>query len=557
MSDDKGWSSLIKREILGRFTFNDLIFLLLTITGYVIAVVLIHPSMGIGTPILVTFPIILYARRWGAAAGIISGLLTVPLNTVLLMLLREGDFTILFRNWASAMGSLLVVMIGGVVGHLKDLSKRLTGELEERVRMQEMVHQQTVQLNAINEVGLELTAELDLNALLHSIVVRSVELLDGARGGLYLYRPDRDVLEFIVSTGVEPKPKDIVLQRGEGFSGKILETGEPLIVADITTWEGRSDVWPDHTESYSVVGVPIKAGKKLLGVLNVDADRPNRFTQTSVEILTLFANPAAIAIQNAELYEQAQVEIANRIQTEDELQKVMKELERSNTEFEQFAYVASHDLREPLRMVSSFMELLEKRAGNHLDADSKEYIHYATDGANRMQNLIDALLNYSRVGTQGRSFAPTDCDEVLSQTLENLQLKVNESGAEIVADPLPVVMADDVQLLQLFQNLISNAIKFQNDSQPKIRVGVKEERHLYEFSIMDNGIGIDPQNADRIFEMSQRLHPQDEYPGAGIGLATCKKIVERHGGRIWVNSELGKGSTFYFTLPVEVMESRE
>ncbi len=369
MSNDKGWSNLLKREMFDHFTFNDLIFLFLTITGYVIVVVLIHPSMGIGTPILVTFPIILYARRWGAAAGIISGLLTVPLNTVLLMLLREGDFTILFRNWASAMGSLLVIMIGGVVGHLRDLFGKLSNELAER-------------------------------------------------------------------------------KRAEG-----------------------------------------------------------------------------------------------------ELQKVMKELERSNTEFEQFAYVASHDLREPLRMVSSFMELLEKRAGNHLDADSKEYIHYAIDGAKRMQNLIDALLIYSRVGTQGRSFAPTDCDEVLSQTLENLQLKVNESGAEIVADPLPVVMADDVQLLQLFQNLISNAIKFQNDSQPKIRVGVKEERHLYEFSIMDNGIGIDPQNADRIFEMSQRLHPQDEYPGAGIGLATCKKIVERHGGRIWVDSELGKGSTFFFTLP--------
>ena len=427
-------------------------------------------------------------------------------------------------------------------------AKRLTSELDKRMRMQELVNQQTVQLNAINEVGLELTAELDLNALLHSIVVRSVELLDGARGGLYLYRPDRDVLEFIVSIGVEPTPKGIVLQRGEGLSGKILESGEPLVVSDFMTWEGRSDVWPDHTEHYSVVGVPIQAGNKLLGVLNVDSDRPDHFTQTSIEILTLFANPAAIAIQNAELYEQAQKEIANRIQTEEELQKVLKELERSNTELEQFAFVASHDLREPLRMVSSFIELLDKKLGDHLDADSKEYIHYAIDGANRMQKLIDALLIYSRVDTQGNPFTTTDCDEVLSQALENLRLTIEERGAEIVADALPTVMADDVQLLQLFQNLVSNALKFQEDSHPIIRISINEDGDNYIFSIEDNGIGIEPENSTHIFEMSHRLHSQTEYPGAGIGLATCKKIVERHAGRIWVNSELGKGSTFFFTL---------
>ena len=545
-------SILAKKRLFDRVSYVDVIFLLLTITGYVIVVLLIHPSMGIGTPILVTIPIILYAWRWGAAVGVFSALLTVPINTVLLMLLREGDFTILFRSWASAMGSLLVVVIGGVVGHLKDLSKRLKGELEERTRMQELVNQQTVQLNAINEVGLKLTAELDLDALLQSIVVRSVELLDGARGGLYLYRPDRDVLEFCVSAGVEPTPSGVVLQRGEGLSGEILETGEPIVVADFMTWEGRSDVWADHTEHYSVVGVPIKAGNKLLGVLNVDADRPNHFTQTSIETLTLFANPAAIAIQNAELYEQAQVEIANRRQTEAELQKVMKELERSNTELEQFAYVASHDLREPLRMVSSFMELLRERSGEQLDEDAKEFIHFAIDGAERMQKLVDALLVYSRVDSTGKSFEPADCNAILAQVLDNLQLLVEESDAVIELDNLPLVMADDVQLMQLFQNLISNAMKFQDDSQPKIIISVKEKGHLYEFSIMDHGIGIDPQNADLIFEMSQRLHSQDVYPGAGIGLATCKKIVERHGGRIWVESELGEGSTFFFTLPKHI-----
>ncbi|HDS45340.1 MAG TPA: PAS domain S-box protein [Methanomicrobia archaeon] len=227
------------------------------------------------------------------------------------------------------------------------------------------------------------------------------------------------------------------------------------------------------------------------------------------------------------------------------------ELERSNAELQQFAYVASHDLQEPLRMISSYLQLLERRYKGRLDADADDFIFYAVDGAKRMQALINDLLAFSRVQTRGKHFEPTDAERVLGLTLKNLQTAIGESEAEITHDPLPTVLADEVQLAQLFQNLISNAIKFRGDEPPRIHVAVEKEQNEWIFSISDNGIGIEPQYAEKIFGIFQRLHNARDYPGTGIGLAICKRIVERHGGRIWVDSELGKGTTFYFSIPIK------
>lgn len=241
-------------------------------------------------------------------------------------------------------------------------------------------------------------------------------------------------------------------------------------------------------------------------------------------------------------------DISRRKATEQALQATLSELERSNSELQQFAYVASHDLQEPLRMVSSYVRLLERRYKEKLDADADEFITYAADGAKRMQRLINDLLQYSRVGTRNRPFEPTDCEAVLNQVLANLQVAIERNNARITRDPLPTVVADQTQLAQVFQNLIDNALKFRGEAPPLIHVSARRNGSHWIFSVHDNGVGIDPQYSDRIFVIFQRLHGREEYPGTGIGLAICKKIVERHDGRIWVESNGDHGSTFFFTV---------
>jgi light-regulated signal transduction histidine kinase (bacteriophytochrome)/HAMP domain-containing protein len=256
------------------------------------------------------------------------------------------------------------------------------------------------------------------------------------------------------------------------------------------------------------------------------------------------------------LNQQLERDVAKRKRAEEALEQQAQALTRSNTELREFAYVASHDLQEPLRMVRSYLQLLELRYRNRLDEEADEFIRFAVDGANRMQTLISDLLKYSRVEIQGKPFEPTDCLEVLRIVLTNLQVAIEESQAVVTHDDLPTIMADEIQLAQLFQNLIGNAIKFRGDNPPKIHVGVQYNDSesngqiaSWVFSVCDNGIGIDLPQTDRIFMLFQRLHTREEYAGTGIGLAICKKIVERHGGHIWVESEPGRGSTFHFTIP--------
>jgi light-regulated signal transduction histidine kinase (bacteriophytochrome) len=262
-------------------------------------------------------------------------------------------------------------------------------------------------------------------------------------------------------------------------------------------------------------------------------------------------------------------EIVAREKAEETLKHYTAELKRSNEELQQFAYIASHDLQEPLRMISSYLQLLERRYKNRLDKDADEFIAFAVDGAKRLQDMINGLLSYSRMGKQGRPFEAVNGEAVLGNAITNLKMTIDENQAVITNNSLPVLMGDESQITQLFQNLIANAIKYRSTEPPHIRIlalpacefrvsGLKLmpeiEKHLSEirsgwiFSFRDNGVGIDPQYRDRIFNIFQRLHGR-EYPGIGIGLSICRRIVERHGGRIWVESEAGKGATFYFTLP--------
>lgn len=242
-------------------------------------------------------------------------------------------------------------------------------------------------------------------------------------------------------------------------------------------------------------------------------------------------------------------DITERKRAEEALARQAEELARSNAELDQFAYVVSHDLQEPLRAVAGYLRLLQRRNKGRLDASSENYITRTVDAALRMQTLINDLLAYSRVHTRGTSFEPIDCNVIVNRALVHLRDAVEKSGVVVNADRLPVIQGDDTQLTQLFKNLISNAIKFRGAVPLRVDIAAERKEQEWVFSVRDNGIGIDPKYTDRIFVIFKRLHGRRKYPGTGIGLAICKKIVERHGGRIWVGSELGKGSTFYFTIP--------
>lgn len=241
----------------------------------------------------------------------------------------------------------------------------------------------------------------------------------------------------------------------------------------------------------------------------------------------------------------------------EENKRGQEDLARSNRELEQFAYVASHDLQEPLRMIAAYTQLLAERYRGKLDEKADRYIHYAVDGATRMQALIDDLLTFSRVGRQGLALQNADCNAAVETACKNLENAIRESGGQVEHDRLPVIVADGRLLIQLFQNLISNSIKFRGSEPPRIRISAEKQKQEWSFAIADNGIGIAPQHAQGIFGIFKRLHTHEEYPGSGIGLSICKKIVEQHGGRIWVESAPGQGATFKFVLPTLVAKHKQ
>jgi signal transduction histidine kinase len=300
------------------------------------------------------------------------------------------------------------------------------------------------------------------------------------------------------------------------------------------------------------VYAPLTADDRVFGVLLVAS---NTLTEADLPAVSTFANQTAIALENTRLINELQ---ALNLELEKRVEERTRELKRSNEDLEQFAYVASHDLQEPLRMVASYLQLLERRYADELDSDAHDFIDFAVDGASRMKALINDLLAFSRVGTRGKPFERTDFNAVLGRVSADLHALISENNALLTSDELPTLPVDETQISQVFQNLISNAIKFRKeDVPPRIHVGAEDRNGDVLFSVRDNGIGIDPQFADRIFVIFQRLHNSQKYAGTGIGLAISKRIVERHGGEIWVKSEEGAGATFYFTLPKHQPEDSE
>jgi PAS domain S-box-containing protein len=286
-------------------------------------------------------------------------------------------------------------------------------------------------------------------------------------------------------------------------------------------------------------------------------ERHEPFFDFEIERVTPDGNSVWLSVSGEPVFEDRKfrgyrgvgTDITERKRAQGVLRAAYDELARSNSELQQFAYVASHDLQEPLRMIGSYTQLLERRYGDKLDADAREFMGFVVDGATRMKQLIEDLLAYSRVGTRGKELRPVQAQAALERALVNLRASIESADAQVTHDALPEVSADDTQLTQLFQNLIGNAIKFRKKDEPiRVHVGAQDAGAEWRFSVSDNGIGIEPQYYERIFMVFQRLHTREEYAGTGIGLAICKKVVDRHRGRIWVESALGKGSTFNFTL---------
>ena len=458
------------------------------------------------------------------------------------------------------------------------------------------------------EFGQQLTTLLNPDVLLTEIVNRLQQTFGYYHAHVYLFNktfpvaanphpaePDLLVMrEGTGEAGLEMKRRGhtIPLQTTRSLVARAARLFQPVVVNDV-----RQN--PDHLpnpllpDTLAEVALPLFLGQRLIGVLDVQHTLVDHFNAAEIRTLQIVASQLSIALSNALLFDEnarrladlkqaeaalqkineeleARVdertaeltrindklvhEIAERQQIEQALRRQTQELTRSNAELEQFAYVASHDLQEPLRMVTSYVQLLARRYQDQLDTDADEFIHFAVDGATRMQQLINDLLTYSRVGRRGQEFEPTNCQAVVNRVLHNLHAAIEETNAIVTCNSLPVVMADSLQLELLFQNLIGNAIKFRSQAAPQIHLsahldGTAHSAQEWVFAVRDNGIGIASEYAERIFIIFQRLHSRDEYPGTGIGLAVCKKIVERHNGRIWVESQTGQGATFYFTIP--------
>jgi signal transduction histidine kinase len=428
---------------------------------------------------------------------------------------------------------------------------------------------------------------LDLNIMMERILDRAFEMDKFDLGLIRLFNPQEGSLERVASRGYRD-PNNIASHRNNlerytaGKTAQLI-SDKQVHVTDLEQPGGQRTFRKEGVRT--LVAVPLQSHDKVLGVIHLGSRVAREFSQNALQLLQAIGGQAGIAVQKARLYEEAKraesalekkaaelarsngelKRFAGEIKiAKEKLEKVNSaltvqaaELARSNTELQHFAYVASHDLQEPLRMVASYVQLLARRYQGKLDQDADEFIGFAVDGATRMQALINALLMYSRVGTQGKEFEPTNCEAVLDASLAGLKTALEESGAVVSRDPLPTIMGDGTQLGQLFQNLIGNGIKFRGAEPPRIHIASRRNDKGWHFSVSDSGIGIDCRYAERIFVMFQRLHTKGKYPGTGIGLAVCKKIVERHGGEIWVESKPGAGATFHFTIPANNQEEEQ
>jgi PAS domain S-box-containing protein len=388
------------------------------------------------------------------------------------------------------------------------------------------------------DVGSALSLQRDVPAMLQACCEAIVDKLQVSFARIWLVDDAGDTLELKASAGkyTHTDGGHARVPVGALKIGRIAAERQPHLTNDVLhdPWVG-DPAWAEREGMVAFAGYPLVVNDSLVGVMAAFA------TEALAEDTMVALGSVGDAIAQG----------VERRKAELRLEERARDLARSNADLEQFAYVASHDLQEPLRMVASYVQLIERRYNAKLDDSAREFIAFAVEGVTRMRCLIEDLLAYSRVGTRGRAPAPLDVGKVVATAQKNLERAIADSAAEITQDPLPQeVVADEGQLIQVFQNLIGNAVKFRRDEIPRVHIGARREGPDWVFSVRDNGIGIEREYFDRIFVIFQRLNPREIYPGTGIGLAITKKIIERHGGRIWVESTPGVGSTISFTIPV-------
>ena len=400
--------------------------------------------------------------------------------------------------------------------------------------------------DTVLEAGREIASALSRDLIIGAVRDAGIRLLRGETCVVVeLSQPDNtDTFEIIGG-----QPSGVISQR---TLRRAMECRQPITIAEGMTADASESVLLSGIRS--ILCAPILVRNKVASFIYVThREVAGLFGEDEERLAAFIATIAGAALENAQGFadlQQLNVTLEQRVaQRTADLEERSQELARSNEELEQFAYIASHDLQEPLRTVASYCQLLQRKYKGQLDDIAGEFIQIVVDGAARMQTLIHDLLEFSRVGTQGNPFETTEFTAVVTNALRNLKVAIEESDSVITQDDLPVVQADAGQLTRLIQNLISNAIKFRGEQSPRIHVGVQSDGDEWVFSVQDNGIGIAPKHCERIFKIFQRLHGREVYSGTGIGLAVCQKMVVRHGGRIWVESELGKGSTFFFSLP--------
>ena len=459
---------------------------------------------------------------------------------------REGEAVILMlhRLEAAVLGLTLFTLmlevllifrpmvrqVGAQITHILHISDKLGREVGERKRAEDLLRKAHDELEVrVEERTAELTEEIEQRKRIEGSLRKSEQR----------FRSVAETANDAIIT-IDGKGHIVTWNKGaETVFG--YEEGEAL---------GRSmeKMMPEDYRARHAAGIARMEDVADSGVLNHILELHGLHKDGRVFPLEL--SIAAWSTDSDRFFTGIIRDISERKRIEDELHAALEDLKHSNAELRQFAYVASHDLQEPLRMVTSYMQLLERQMKGKLDDENLEYFGYAVEGAKRMGQLIKDLLDYSRVESRGEEFVPVDAGESLCKALLNLQVAVSDAEAKITHDDMPLVLADDSQLMRLIQNIIGNALKYHApDRPPEIHVSAERHGGEWRFSVRDNGIGIEPQYFDRVFDIFQRLHGRNEYEGTGIGLAICRKIVERHGGSIWLESEPGEGSTFFFSLP--------